>query len=329
MISETEMLSDVHVPSPDRDLRSEFRDLSLVEDKQSAKDFIFGRKRDSIVVLRDDGFGRNIFVVGNEGTGKTKGFVLTNIPQCIKKGYSMVAIDRDGSVCEEMSGLLEDAGYAVKVWNAENPGETDEIKALPEKYAYFIQTDDENYDRANRFLTRIIALLEDEANNSGGHLKRSVHLFLDDFPDLGRIEGFDGKIWILEKHGISCTIITPTFDAIRKVYGYGGMLKIIDSCKYHVCTGTSDDETMSRFSEAAGKKITRLYAMNSPKTYRVVEVPTILEDEIRVMPPDQLLLLIGNTNEVLRLKKTVGRKPNNKKNTAGTTAVIYAPNAAR
>jgi len=144
-------------------------------------DFEFGpiRDVDGIVLCQLDEDGKqivavnrnrqgnvNVAVVGNPGTGKSAGYVRTNILQSVKVGNSVVVTDPKGELFTSMAPALMSRGVEVKVFNLKDPEYSDSWDCLGEILDPV--TEESDIDRIADFTQIII-------ENTGGESKDPVY----------------------------------------------------------------------------------------------------------------------------------------------------------
>ena len=101
------------------------------------------------------------------------------------------------------------------------------------------------------FFSCILQTLTTEAEENRGTLSVPVRFFLDEFKALGRITGFENKMPVIRKYGISVSIITQDPMQIESCY-QDCADTILDSCAVHLAMGINDIETATVIAERAG-----------------------------------------------------------------------------
>lgn len=98
------------------------------------------------------------------------------------------------------------------------------------------------------------------------HSKRHrLHLMLDEFPALGRLDFFESALAFMAGYGLKSLLITQSLNQTEKACGQNN--SILDNCHVRVCFATNDERTAKRVSNALGTA-TELRAMQNYAGHR-------------------------------------------------------------
>ncbi|MDO4288317.1 MAG: type IV secretory system conjugative DNA transfer family protein [Eubacterium sp.] len=91
---------------------------------REAEGFILGRYEGRYLSFNPQGAAdnRNIIVYGAAGSGKTRGFILPNVRQIIKRWESGVILDTKGMIYKHTQALAREKNYDVYLFDLKNPG---------------------------------------------------------------------------------------------------------------------------------------------------------------------------------------------------------------
>lgn len=116
----------------------EYATCAVIADQKTSST-IYGQMDSSgkkLLVRNDDAenkMDKNIFLVGNSGSGKTQYFCKSYLEQALKRGESVIVLDEEGVLMNETKDAFEAAGYVVKTLNvgAKNPEASEALNILP------------------------------------------------------------------------------------------------------------------------------------------------------------------------------------------------------
>ncbi len=107
--------------------RSSMKDvLHLEKNAEKTTETILGKLDGKLICFPADSYmNRNFAVCGPPGSRKTRSFTRNMMFQCIRRGESIIATDPKGEIYGDFKEYLEQAGYEVRVFNANQPEHSD------------------------------------------------------------------------------------------------------------------------------------------------------------------------------------------------------------
>ena len=135
----------------------------------------------------------------------------------------------------------------------------------------------------------------DEGDGHANARLLPVSFFLDEFGNLGRIDNFAGIITTLRKRRCSVSLILQERAQLEALYGRLDAQTIFSGgCGHKLFFSGLDAETCRSLEQALGQNtVYDTYYEGVSEHARVLGVPLKRADEIRMLPPDQAILLSG------------------------------------
>lgn len=135
----------------------------------------------------------------------------------------------------------------------------------------------------------------DEGSPAANARLLPVSFFLDEFGNLGRIDNFAGIITTLRKRRCSVSLILQEKAQLEALYGRLDAQTIFSGgCGHKLFFSGLDTETCRSLEQALGQNtVYDTYYEGVSEHARVLGVPLRRADEIRMLPPDQAILLSG------------------------------------
>lgn len=135
----------------------------------------------------------------------------------------------------------------------------------------------------------------DEGDGDANARLLPVSFFLDEFGNLGRIDNFAGIITTLRKRRCSVSLILQERAQLEALYGRLDAQTIFSGgCGHKLFFSGLDAETCRSLEQALGQNtVYDTYYEGVSEHARVLGVPLKRADEIRMLPPDQAILLSG------------------------------------
>jgi type IV secretion system protein VirD4 len=162
------------------------------------------------------------------------------------------------------------------------------------------------------FFTQMFQRLYDVADKNFNNLPVSVNLFLDEFPNLGRIPGYEEILATCRSYGISSSTIIQSIGQLIDKYSKEKAEAIIGNCSLRYLLGVGDKLTSEYFSDLIGKTTIQTQSSSVSKndkggsdsqsnsyTGRSLLTP----DELTRLPREEAILLVSGGYPI-RLKKT-------------------------
>ena len=154
-------------------------------------------------------------------------------------------------------------------------------------------------------------LLEQLAAATGADHTIPVHLFLDEFANLGVIPHFETTISLARGRGVSLWLGIQSLSQIESRYGRANAQTILTNCATKIALSGLDVETADYFSRSLGqatrqtprrswqKKRFALFAGGVSDTVQEHARPLLTSDEVRRIRSEQALAIIGNRRPLL------------------------------
>ena len=122
-----------------------------------------------------------------------------------------------------------------------------------------------------------------------------VYFFLDEFANIGRIEGFESTITQLRKYGCSITIILQDPAQLEDVYGPKAARTISNGgIVNHIFLPGLGIETCEKLERMLGRRTVYDTTFGGISEYaRTLSQPLIAADDIRMFPEDEAILISG------------------------------------
>ena len=191
-------------------------DTSVLEEKflHEEKNAIILSKNTRLPVLSD--VKRNVLVVGSAATGKSYGYVFSNLLQC---NGSYVVVDAWGSMRKLTEDMFRKQGYQIKVLDICNTDlknicmeDISDIGHLP-TVVYVVPSYESNVNETvfPHFIAKIYNEAAPDANIP-------IHLLLDEFPNLGKMPDLWRQIFV-HQYEVSCSIIVQSLEQLEMLYG--------------------------------------------------------------------------------------------------------------
>lgn len=103
------------------------------------------------------------------------------------------------------------------------------------------------------FFNQLFQRLYDVADHNFNRLPVPVNLLLDEFPNLGKIPGYEEILATCRSYGISCSTIVQSFGQLIDKYNKEKAEAILANCSLRYLLGVNDKLTAEYFSELIGK----------------------------------------------------------------------------
>ncbi len=141
----------------------------------------------------------------------------------------------------------------------------------------------------------------DAADPAGNAQLLPVSFFLDEFGNLGKLDNFAGIITTLRKRRCSVSLILQERAQLEALYGRLDAQTIYSGgCGHKLFFGGLDPETCRGLEAALGQNtVYDTYYEGVSEHARVLGVPLKRADEIRMLPPEQAILLSGRQRPAL------------------------------
>lgn len=178
-------------------------------------------------------FNKNAVIIGNSGSGKTYGYVLSNLLQA---DHSAIVIDPYANMYHKYRNKFEAMGVktycvsTIKEMDGELPIE--ELATRP-TYLFIAPScctpSEETNEHIGYTVAKIWKMLYDFASDKP--LPVPVHFYLDEFPNI-RIPNFFKFLAVDRKYGVGCSIIVQSIDQLKTMYK--------DNCEWELALVNSD-----------------------------------------------------------------------------------------
>lgn len=161
------------------------------------------------------------------------------------------------------------------------------------------------------FFNQLFQRLYDVADRNFNRLPVSVNLLLDEFPNLGKIPGYEEILATCRSYGISCSTIVQSFGQLIDKYNKEKAEAILANCSLRYLLGVNDKLTAEYFSEIIGKTTIRTESSSVSKnksggsesnSQNYTQRNLFTPDELMRMDRGIAILLVTGMNPV-RLKK--------------------------
>ncbi|MEB9857236.1 type IV secretory system conjugative DNA transfer family protein [Bacillus cereus] len=161
------------------------------------------------------------------------------------------------------------------------------------------------------FFTQMFQRLYDVADRNFNKLPVFVNLLLDEFPNLGKIQGYEETLATCRSYGISCSTIIQSIGQLIDKYNKEKAEAIIGNCSLRILLGVGDKLTANYFSELIGKTTIEIQQTSISKNekggsdsksnnYKGRSLFT--PDELQRLPRNEAILLVSGRYPI-RLKK--------------------------
>lgn len=137
-----------------------------------------------------------------------------------------------------------------------------------------------------------------------------VNLFLDEFPNLGRIPGYEEILATCRSYGISCSTIVQSFGQLIDKYNKEKAEAILANCSLRYLLGVNDKLTAEYFSELIGKTTIQTSSSSVSKNHgnwgsgstsnseQYAARNLFTPDELMRMDREQAILLVTGLNPI-------------------------------
>jgi type IV secretion system protein VirD4 len=235
------------------------------------------------------------------------------------------AVQRAASVTanladRELSGVLSTASRALRLWTdpliaRATSGSDFTLADLRERtypMSLYLSIPFGDQERL-RPLTRLIVrqILDYCTAKKAGWQHRLLGL-IDELPALRRMPILSEGLDYLAGYGITLCLLTPSLNTLDHLYGIRH--NFIEGCRFRVVFAPNDDEVAAKFSRMTGQteveKQREMVAREPFHTFRdrtttsteTVQQPLLSPTALMQLPPESLLLLIGNSSPALLQK---------------------------
>ncbi|EOP32264.1 VirD4-like conjugal transfer protein, CD1115 family, partial [Bacillus cereus] len=152
------------------------------------------------------------------------------------------------------------------------------------------------------FFTQMFQRLYDVADRNFNKLPVFVNLLLDEFPNLGKIDGYEETLATCRSYGISCSTIIQSIGQLIDKYNKEKAEAIIGNCSLRILLGVGDKLTANYFSELIGKTTIEIQSTSISKNdkggsdsksnnYKGRSLFT--PDELTRLPRNEAILLVS------------------------------------
>lgn len=129
-----------------------------------------------------------------------------------------------------------------------------------------------------------------------------VHLFFDEFANIGQLSNITQNISTARSRKISFILCLQSLTQLKQIYGEYNTLSILNNCATKlILRGLSDVETLNYISRLCGT--TEIEVMENGKTFKKLKL-LFTEEELRTLNENILLCICSNRKPML-LKKDV------------------------
>ena len=184
------------------------------------------------------------------------------------------------------------------------------------KTAVFCIVSDSNttYNMLNAsFISMVfIKLFANADRQPGGRCLIPVHLILEEFPNVGVIDAFRQKEGTARSRGIGIDILVQNWPQLMDRYGENAAYEIIGGCDFRLFYGCNDTVTSEMVSKLTG--ISTIDVDTERRNFRTIRFTDytpeftessgvgkralLMEDEVRGLDPDHLLLFVRGQKPV-------------------------------
>ena len=148
----------------------------------------------------------------------------------------------------------------------------------------------------SQLFNRLCELADDKY---GGTLPYQVRILADEFPNIGKIPGFDKLIATMRSRGISISIILQTLSQLKALYKDADQI-ITGNCDSFLFLGGKEESTLKSISRLLGKETIDYYngsetkgnTNSSSKSTQHTGRSLMTEDELAVMDGGKCILQI-------------------------------------
>ena len=221
-----------------------------------------------------------------------------------------------GNLMINLSGLFNSfsAGIVADILS------TDDMDlSLPgrERCAYFIQfpvpNDAFRFPASLFFVSIFEALQFDAIQNPDRMLQRQVDFFLDEFPQIGYMPGWEQRMSVVRSYGINVFMITQTWAQLISIYKEYAAETIISNCATWLMLGANDLHSAQLFCSRIGQttidvtsesreKMLSSRIINGERNSKVTiasnKTSLLSPDEICKLPANSLLILFQRHNVI-------------------------------
>lgn len=156
------------------------------------------------------------------------------------------------------------------------------------------------------FFTQLFQRLYDVADRNFNRLPIPVNLLLDEFPNLGKIPGYEEILATCRSYGISCSTIVQSLGQLVDKYNKEKAEVILANCSLRYLLGANDKFTAEYFSEMIGKTTVQTSSSSISKSKGAGSASNSKSYSQRnLFTADELLRLDRNTAVLL----VTGMKP--------------------
>jgi type IV secretion system protein VirD4 len=152
------------------------------------------------------------------------------------------------------------------------------------------------------FFSQMFQRLYDVADKNFNRLPVKVNLLLDEFPNLGKIPGYEEILATCRSYGISASTIVQSLGQLIDKYSKEKAESIIGNCSLRYLLGVGDKLTAEYFSELIGKTTIQTVSSSTSKSDKGGSDSTsqsyqgrnlLTPDELTRLPRDEAILLVS------------------------------------
>ncbi|MCB2293690.1 type IV secretory system conjugative DNA transfer family protein [Clostridium algoriphilum] len=167
----------------------------------------------------------------------------------------------------------------------------------------------------NLFFNQTFQELYTIGANNNTKLPQSVIFYLDEFPNLGRLDDYERFLATCRGYGIACCTVLQNITQLQDRYGKEQAESILGNCGVKLCLGNVNDTTAEYFSRLIGKSTVKVNtgsnsksrgekkSSSSSKSFSYTGRNLMNADEILTMNPDESICIITGKYP-MKLKKT-------------------------
>lgn len=177
-------------------------------------------------------------VLGGEGSGKTKKFIIPYIYQAIKRGEALVILDEKGFIYRRIHNLLLMNDYEINVVDTASEASFKGSSIGEAKTATFLYFDsdiDYSGERSNPIKKTFLSALNEIADKrfdaeEDGKVSRPCHVIADEFLVMGKIKNININVMSYDVFNLHYVFSAKSISDIERVYPEGFFGEVLCFC---------------------------------------------------------------------------------------------------
>lgn len=166
----------------------------------------------------------------------------------------------------------------------------------------------------NLFFTQMFNELYQVGAENGAKLPQPVFFILDEFPNLGKFNGYEEFLATCRGYGIGVATIVQNITQLQAIYGKEKAESILGNCAVKICLGGVNETSAKYFSDLMDKATVKVEtgstshskgkneSNSSSDSYSFTSRSLKTAGEILTMPDDQSIVIIAGKHPIIAKK---------------------------